>query len=112
MEKAIYFMPDITGFTNFVNNTEVEHGVHIISELLELMIDSTTNDFQLAEIEGDALFLYKIEDHVNIDSIEQQIQAMYLAFHAHLKRYEYQRICYCGACSSATGRRSTGAAHR
>ncbi len=26
---------------------------------------------------------------------------MYLAFHTHLKRYEYQRICNCGACSSA-----------
>ena len=100
-QKAILFIPDISGFTEFVHHTDINHSRHIISELLELLIDSNNMDLELAEIEGDALFLYKIEDHVNIDSIEQQIQAMYLAFHAHLKRYEYQRICYCGACSSA-----------
>lgn len=24
-------MPDISGFTNFVNNTEIEHSIHICS---------------------------------------------------------------------------------
>ena len=54
-------MPDISGFTNFVNSTEFEHSIHIISELLELLIDNTTNDLQLAEIEGDSLFMYTSE---------------------------------------------------
>lgn len=31
MQKALYYMPDFSGFTNFVNNTEVEHSIHIIS---------------------------------------------------------------------------------
>ena len=56
---------------------------------------------ELAEIEGDALFLYKLEDNIDINLIKQQIEDMYLAFHKHLKRYELQRICNCGACSSA-----------
>ena len=34
------FIPDITGFTSFVNQTEIEHSQHIISELLEVIIDS------------------------------------------------------------------------
>lgn len=30
-----------------------------------------------------------------------QIKQMYIALHTHLKRYEYERICHLGACSSA-----------
>ena len=47
MQKVLYFKPDISGFTNFVNHTELEHSIHIISELLELLIDSTTIDLEL-----------------------------------------------------------------
>ncbi len=100
-QNAILFIPDISGFTEFVHHTAISHSRHIVSELLELLIDSNTSDLELAEIEGDALFLYKIENKVDISIIEQQIETMYLAFHTHLKRYEYQRICHCGACSSA-----------
>lgn len=100
-QNAILFIPDISGFTEFVHNTDINHSRHIIAELLELLIDSNTMDLELAEIEGDALFLYKLENHVDIDLIKQQIEDMYLAFHKHLKRYELQRICNCGACSSA-----------
>ncbi|WP_299548884.1 DUF2652 domain-containing protein [Seonamhaeicola sp.] len=99
--NAILFIPDISGFTEFVHHTDISHSRHIISELLELLIDSNTMGLELAEIEGDALFLYKLEDQVDVVVIEQQIEAMYLAFHTHIKRYEYQRICHCGACSSA-----------
>ena len=61
-QKAILFIPDISGFTEFVHHTDINHSRHIISELLELLIDSNNMGLELAEIEGDALFLYKIED--------------------------------------------------
>ena len=100
-QKALLFIPDISGFTEFVHHTAINHSKHIISELLELLIDSNHTGLELAEVEGDALFLFKIEDTVNVSEIEEQIETMYLAFHTHLKRYEYQRICSCGACASA-----------
>lgn len=100
-QNAILFIPDISGFTEFVHNTDINHSKHIISELLELLIDSNSIGLKLAEIEGDALFLYKLEDDINTNLIRKQIEDMYLAFHTHLKRYELQRICNCGACSSA-----------
>jgi hypothetical protein len=100
-QNAILFIPDISGFTEFVHYTDINHSRHIISELLELLLDSNTMQLELAEIDGDALFLYKLVNEVHVESIQHQIEKMYLAFHAHLKRYEYQRICSCGACSSA-----------
>lgn len=100
-QNAILFIPDISGFTEFVQHTAIAHSKHIVSELLELLIDSNNMGLELAEIEGDALFLYKLVEEVDVAALEHQIEAMYLAFHTHLKRYEYQRICNCGACSSA-----------
>ncbi|MEH6536867.1 MAG: DUF2652 domain-containing protein [Psychroserpens sp.] len=100
-QNAILFMPDISGFTEFVHNTDIYHSRHIISELLELLLDSNMMNLELAEIEGDALFLYKLGNDLDITSIKAQIERMYIAFHTHLKRYELQRICNCGACSSA-----------
>lgn len=100
-QNAILFIPDISGFTEFVHHTDINHSKHIVSELLELLIDTNTMGLELAEIEGDALFMYKLNNQVDVLAIEKQIETMYLAFHAHIKRYEYRRICHCGACSSA-----------
>ncbi len=100
-QNALLFIPDISGFTEFVHNTAISHSKHIISELLEILIDKNHLRFQLAEIEGDALFFYKITEKVNLNELHKQVEEMYIAFHTHLKRYEYERICQCGACSSA-----------
>lgn len=100
-QKAILFIPDISGFTEFVHHTDIKHSGHIISELLEVLLDSNSLNFKLAEIEGDALFLYKLSETIDYKDVENQAQEMYKAFHKHLKRYEYERICRCGACSSA-----------
>jgi hypothetical protein len=59
MVQSLLFIPDISGFTNFVQTTEVENSQHVIAELLEILISSNTQELQLAEVEGDALFFYK-----------------------------------------------------
>ena len=101
MQKAIYFMPDISGFTKFVNNTEVEHSIHIIAELLETLLDNNTLDLKLAEIEGDALFMY-ITDLPSYGELIRQITAMHKAFHMHIQNYDTMRICNCGSCRTTT----------
>ncbi|MBL4657702.1 MAG: DUF2652 domain-containing protein [Flavobacteriales bacterium] len=100
-ERALYYIPDISGFTNFVTNVEVEHSQHIISELLELIIDSNLLNFSVAEVEGDAIFFYKNGDIPSADEILKQTQETYVQFHDHLKAYETKRICDCGACKTA-----------
>lgn len=94
-------MPDISGFTKFVNNTEMEHSIHIIAELLEILLDNTTLDLQLVEIEGDALFMFSTK----IPSYEQLIKqttTMLEAFHKHTRNYDKMRICDCGSCKTTT----------
>lgn len=100
---SLLFLPDISGFTQFVSTTEIEHSQHIISELLELLIDANELNMQLAEVEGDALFFYKHADIPSRQALIRQVEEMFIQFHNHLQRYEKQRICECGACRTASG---------
>ena len=100
--KSLLFVPDITGFTAFVNRTEIDHSQHIISELLENIIDSNHLGLEVSEVEGDAVVFYKINETPGLAEIYEQAKKMFLKFHSHLKLYESQRICQCGACSSAS----------
>lgn len=101
MNDALLFIPDISGFTEFVQNTEIEHSQHVISELLEVLIAANDIDLELAEIEGDALFFYKDDEVPSTEMLLAQIETMFTAFYSHLKLLENNRICPCNACSSA-----------
>ncbi len=102
MSKSLLFIPDISGFTNFVQTTEVEHSQHVIAELLEVLIAANTQELTLAEVEGDALFFYKEGSIPSQEKLLAQIETMYTAFYSHLKLLETHRICPCQACSSAS----------
>jgi len=56
-QNALIFIPDISGFTKFVNETEISHSQHIIQELLETIVNSNTLGLSLSEIEGGAVFI-------------------------------------------------------
>ncbi|MCP5047943.1 MAG: DUF2652 domain-containing protein [bacterium] len=99
---SLLFIPDISGFTKFVNATEISHSQHIISELLELIIDSNELDLTLAEIEGDAVMFYEYQNIPPLEKLLKQVERMFLAFHRQLKLYEGYRVCNCGACGGAT----------
>ncbi|MGE5810421.1 MAG: DUF2652 domain-containing protein, partial [Ignavibacteria bacterium] len=54
-KKGLLFIPDISGFTRFINQVEVEHSRLIIQELLEIIINSNSIGLQISEVEGDAI---------------------------------------------------------
>lgn len=101
MGNSLLFIPDISGYTKFVQTTEIEHSLHVISELLEVLISSNIEGLELAEVEGDALFFFKEESVPSADRIMAQINAMFTAFYSHLKMLETNRICPCNACATA-----------
>jgi hypothetical protein len=94
-------MPDISGFTSFVKEVEIRHSKHIVTELIQLLIKENKDRLILAEIEGDALFYYQIEEKISPTGLIETVQSMYDKFHAHLDMYRFKRICNCGACSKA-----------
>jgi len=101
LTQSLLFIPDISGFTHFVQTTEKQHSEHVIAELLEVLISANTQNMRLAEVEGDALFFYK-ENHIpSQEKLLAQVETMYTAFYSHLKMMETNRICPCQACATA-----------
>src|SRR5262245_57102919 len=101
-DETLFFIPDIGGFTKFVNETEISHSQHIIKELLELLVDANQLGLEVSEIEGDAVLFVRAGAPPTLESLVEQAHKMFVAFHNHLARIEYYRVCQCGACSSAS----------
>jgi hypothetical protein len=101
VQQALLFMPDISGFTEFVNTTEINHAQSIIQEVLEIIIKSNRLRLQVGEIEGDAVFFYRPGRAPAFHALLEQVEIMFTHFHQHLMQYEKQRICPCAACVSA-----------
>ena len=99
-QPTLLFVPDISGFTKFVNETEIVHSRHIIEELLEVLIDANEMDLQVSEIEGDAILFYKECSEPLLSDVLGQMQRMYVHFHQKIKKFDAFRICQCGACCS------------
>ncbi len=99
--RGLLFIPDISGFTSFINSTEVNHSRHIISELLEKVIDANILGLKISEVEGDAILFYRYGPPPAMDELYNQVKSIFQAFHKHLLHYENSRICNCGACASA-----------
>lgn len=100
MSKSLLFLPDISGFTEFVQSTEVRHSQHVIAELLEVLMKANTQKLQLAEVEGDALFYFK-EEIPSLEKLLAQAESLFTAFYSHLELLKKNRICPCNACATA-----------
>ncbi len=98
--STLLYIPDISGFTEFVNTTEIEHSRHIISELLEIIISSDKFDMNVSEVEGDAILFFK-DNIPSVSELIEQSKHTFINFHNHLRRYDTVRICRCGACETA-----------
>jgi hypothetical protein len=101
--RGLLFIPDISGFTRFVNTMEIEHSRLIIQELLEILINANGLGLEISEIEGDAILFYKFGAAPDLGTIYKQVEKMFCEFHRNLVAYEYGRFCQCRSCSSAIG---------
>ena len=99
--KGLLFIPDISGFTRFVNETEIDHSRIIIQELLEILINSNKIGLEISEIEGDAILFYRSGNSPRVEDIYRQVEQMFCDFHRHIVAYEHRRFCQCDACKSA-----------
>ena len=110
--QLVLFIPDISGFTKFVAETEINHSQHIIRELLEILVDSNSIGLKISEIEGDAILFFRPGAPPSAAEFVEQARKMFVNFHTQLKRYELQRLCQCGACTSASQLTLKIVAHR
>jgi hypothetical protein len=89
--KGLIFIPDITGYTNFVNCVDTDLGISIIQELLNGIIDSNPLALEMSEIEGDAILYYKTGEPIPLDEIFAAVKKISEDFNC---RYEKLKTLY------------------
>lgn len=101
--KGLLFIPDISGFTQFVTNTEIDHSRLIIQELLEVLIGANSIGLEISEIEGDAVLFYRFGEPPEFDDLCRQVEKMFSDFHRTILAYDQHKYCQCRACRSVVG---------
>ena len=74
----------ISGYTRFINNTEIEHSRYIIQELLEVLVNSNNIDLKISEIEGYAILFYSFGKIPSLEMIYREVETMFCNFHKYL----------------------------
>jgi hypothetical protein len=99
--KGFLMLADITGFTPFVATTELEHSQEILQNILKGIISFLTPTFKLAEVEGDAVFVYSdgLERH---EMVLEILESAYFAFRDKRASLTRIRTCHCRACEMAS----------
>ena len=89
--KGLIFIPDISGFTNFVKKIDNELGWKITRELLIEIIESNPLYLEISEIEGDAVLYYKQGKPIEIEALLNGFQEIMKSFN---KKYQQFRETY------------------
>ncbi|MBI3522352.1 MAG: DUF2652 domain-containing protein [Chloroflexi bacterium] len=88
---------DISGYTAFIADTELEHSREILTELLETVVSSMGGHLTVAQLEGDAVCFVGTETRPEVlDWMEQ----CFIGFHRRLRDIRTSSTCECRACST------------
>jgi len=90
---------DISGYTSFVAQTEIEHADMALSFLLETIIEQLSSLLTISKLEGDAVFAYIEESKLEeAKSLLELIDQTYVAFRDKALALYAGATCPCRAC--------------
>lgn len=104
VNEALIFIPDISGFTKFITECNLNHSKQIIFNLIDIILESNQIGLELSEIEGDAVLFYLKGKAPERDVLVKQAEKTFIDFHHNLKEMGKNLFCgcKCGGCSTAS----------
>jgi class 3 adenylate cyclase len=100
-QTGYLFLADISGYTSFVAQTEIEHADVALSYLLETIVEKLSGALTVSKLEGDAVFAYAEESKLpEGKSLLELIDHTYLAFRDRAQALYAQPTCPCRACQA------------
>jgi len=94
-------LADISGYTFFLANTELEHANIALSYLLETMLTTLGQALTISKLEGDAVLAYGAESQSRTgESLLKLIDQTYRAFRDRAQALQAGATCPCRACEA------------
>jgi hypothetical protein len=98
---GVLVLADISGFTEFVTATELEHGPAVIAELLGEVMKRLSPPLEIQEIEGDAVFALAADPALDPPAnLLDVLDDVFAAFRARQRGLAADESCGCRACRS------------
>lgn len=98
--NATILIPDISGFTEFMTTTELSHSTKAINMLIDAIIKSAEDEYEVSEIEGDAVLLIRKGEAPSQKEILDVCFKIFIGFHIQRIWIQHHAICPCGACQA------------
>ncbi|HUF14302.1 MAG TPA: DUF2652 domain-containing protein [Acidimicrobiia bacterium] len=104
MENQGYLLiADITGYTVYLEESELDHAKGSLTDLLELLIDHTNPPLVVSGLEGDAVLSYALRaGFVNAQTFLESIEDTYVAFRRAIELMVVNNTCRCNACANVS----------
>jgi hypothetical protein len=99
-QPALIFIPDISGFTRYVNGTGMQTSRNLIADLLEIIIEANILDMTMTEIQGDAILFHRLGEPPSVQEVINQCKQIFLDFQNYLKIVERDQGSAMGASLS------------
>ena len=92
---------DITGYTRYLTESELEHAQETLTALLELLVDHTQPPLVISRLAGDAVISYGLtEDFAGGGSLIEIIENTYVTFRRAIDQLVLNNNCGCSACAN------------
>lgn len=115
-ERAVNLLiADISGFTQYIwaHRESLAHAQLLINDLLGAVLDQATSPFEIAKLEGDAVFFYLPGDSAGSEErLAHAIPSFFEAFRAKQKELAEGNLCHCSACTCIVALRLKVILHR
>lgn len=99
--EGYLLIADITGYTMYLSQSELDHAQEILTELLELLLDHTRPPLVLSRLAGDAVISYGLSDNFyKGQTFLEVIEDTYIAFRKAIGQLVLNNTCRCKACAN------------
>ncbi len=108
VKNVLLMITDIGGYTEFMVSTkiEIEHSQHIITQLIQSIINQIEIPLKVSKLEGDAVFLYAVKNSEEYTSehlrktVGVKLFKFFEVFRRKLAELDQDLACSCGACAN------------
>lgn len=89
---------DLSGYTRYLTETESDHAHAVLDGVFGVMVKALGSSFHIQELEGDALFVYRLESTPDAAMVLDAVEQTYFAFRRHMRDAIAATTCECNAC--------------
>ena len=99
--KGFFILTDITGYTEFLTKSELDHAQDALQSLFDVQIKHIKHPFVISGFRGDAIFMYVPETNIcTPQTLLESLENLYIVFADTLRQMTYNTTCTCRACEN------------